>query len=82
MKPQADPTVYCEGKVSFDSFSLADAVVQRRKRAKSEQRKSRTAYRCTKCGKWHIGSDPIRMHKVKERKRMPTIKQLVPAGRR
>lgn len=47
--------VGCDGKVSFDSFKLANAVVTRHPR--DDGRRCRIAYRCGHCGAWHIGSN-------------------------
>lgn len=43
--------VSCIGKVPFSSFTLANAVTKRRR----EQHRS--AYHCTHCQQWHIGTD-------------------------
>lgn len=51
----AMPAVGCAGKVPFDSFALANAVVTRR--PKDDGRRCRIAYRCGHCGAWHVGSN-------------------------
>lgn len=50
-----DPAVACEGKVAFKSRDLAAAVADRVRRGKS--RLKRSAYLCSSCNKWHVGSD-------------------------
>lgn len=42
----------CEGKLAFDSFSLAKKVARRRMRNGDR----REPYKCVHCGKFHIGS--------------------------
>lgn len=44
----------CAGKVSFSTFTLANAVV---KRNRDKYRESRTTYHCHYCHQWHIGTD-------------------------
>lgn len=48
-------SVGCDGKVAFDSFKLANAVVKRH--GTDDARRCRTAYRCGHCGKWHVGNN-------------------------
>ncbi|MFY9479139.1 MAG: hypothetical protein WAQ08_15955 [Aquabacterium sp.] len=48
------PGGYCEGKASFDSYSLAARVCRDRARGRRQQK--RQAYRCETCGKWHLGA--------------------------
>lgn len=46
------PSLYsCLGKVAFDTPSVALAVNRRRTR----EGKRNQPYRCTLCGKWHLG---------------------------
>lgn len=44
----------CAGKEPYDSANLARKVLRRRKRRHDGV--SLNAYRCTHCGKWHIGN--------------------------
>lgn len=52
----------CQGKVPFESYSLAVGVVNRHARTK---RQRRSAYRCIACGKWHVGTDVGRVRRRK-----------------
>lgn len=46
------PSLYsCLGKVAFESAGVARAVNQRR----AKHGKKNQPYRCTLCGKWHLG---------------------------
>lgn len=67
----SDPGVSCSGKVGFETYSLAEAVVSR---SKKKPRPGRSVYRCGHCGLFHIGTDKGRVEKkrkadFKERKR-------------
>ena len=45
----------CEGKASFDNFTLASSVARRRRRSG----KARQApYKCHVCRRWHLGTAP------------------------
>lgn len=44
----------CAGKVSFTTYTLANAVV---KRNRDKYREGRTSYHCQHCHQWHIGTD-------------------------
>jgi hypothetical protein len=46
--------VACDGKVAFDSISLAQRVAKRRRRAPAIGGRQ-VVYRCHDCGKYHIG---------------------------
>lgn len=49
----------CEGKDGFQSFEQADKTISYRLRQFSH------AYRCTVCGKWHIGGRRVnRNHRL------------------
>lgn len=55
MGRRPDPSLapaQCEGKVAFDTWSLAHAVAGRRGK---KGRKS-TAYKCPHCRKFHLGT--------------------------
>jgi hypothetical protein len=47
----------CRGKVGFDSALLANQVARERKRVSR-----RSAYRCQRCGKWHLGEQKRTAH--------------------
>ena len=60
----------CTGKVGFDGFKQAAAVLGRNQ---TKTRPGRSAYHCGHCHKWHIGTDKGRVEKkraadFKERK--------------
>ena len=44
----------CAGKVSFATFTLANAVI---KRNGDKPREGRTSYHCLHCHQWHLGTD-------------------------
>lgn len=44
----------CTGKATFDTRFLAAKVA---KRIAGRKRSQMVAYRCDKCGKWHVGAD-------------------------
>jgi hypothetical protein len=46
----------CAGKVSFETFDQASAVVKARQRGKFKG--TRSVYRCGVCRKFHIGGTP------------------------
>lgn len=46
--------VSCLGKVPFSSFTLANAVTTRQH---NKHRDGRSAYHCTHCHQWHIGTN-------------------------
>lgn len=48
----------CTGKVTFDSYSQAAAVLGRNQ---TKARPGRSAYRCGHCNQWHIGTDTGRV---------------------
>ena len=54
MKPTTDVASSCLGKVAFNSFKLANAVI---KRNADKHREGRTSYHCQHCHQWHIVSD-------------------------
>lgn len=56
----------CEGKVAFDTFSLANAVAKR-KGAKADRIGPRHAYLCPHCSKWHIGAAKDREGRLRKR---------------
>lgn len=56
------PEIVCNGKVGFDSFNQAKAVVQRHQ---TKERPARSPYKCAHCGKWHLGSDSGRVERQK-----------------
>jgi hypothetical protein len=45
--------VSCLGKVSFDTFTQANAIL---KRNSTQHRAGRSSYHCIHCHKWHIGT--------------------------
>lgn len=50
-----DRVAQCFGKVGFESAALARQVAQRRNRRTKTHRKQSLVYRCSYCGRWHIG---------------------------
>lgn len=59
----APSAVSCDGKVAFNSFSLAQSVT---KRTAIRDRNGRSAYKCGHCGLWHIGTDNGKVEKKKQ----------------
>jgi hypothetical protein len=53
-------SVGCTGKVAFDNFTQANAVVNR---FQTKARPGRSVYRCGHCHKWHLGTDKGRVDK-------------------
>jgi hypothetical protein len=49
---------YCAGKEGFDSKTKANKIARRMGR-RGTRRGRITVYRCTGCGKWHIGQTII-----------------------
>jgi len=47
--PWIDPNPQCTGKVRFESAVVANKAARRRK--------NRVAYRCNRCGAFHVGAD-------------------------
>lgn len=43
----------CEGKPSFPSYGLAAKVA---KRSRVKKHLNATPYRCTRCGRWNVGT--------------------------
>lgn len=61
----------CEGKVGLDSYAQAAEILARNR---TKPRPGRSAYHCSFCGKYHLGSDKgrseaQRSNELKERKR-------------
>jgi hypothetical protein len=52
----------CLGKVAFDSFRLANAVLGRQK---NKARPARSAYLCGHCQLWHLGTDSAHAAKAR-----------------
>ena len=52
----------CAGKVVFANHADAMRV---EKRHSTDDRKARHAYHCTACKKWHLGTRPGKVAKVK-----------------
>lgn len=51
--PLQHPDVACNGKVRFDSFTVATAVNTRHG---IKPNKRRTVYKCSHCLGWHLGT--------------------------
>ena len=52
--------VVCTGKVAFETYALAQIVINR---PQTKYRPGRSSYHCGHCGMWHIGSDQGRTGK-------------------
>lgn len=58
----APASVGCIGKVPFDSYQQASAVLSRNQ---TKARPGRSVYRCGHCHQWHLGTDKGRVIKKK-----------------
>lgn len=66
-----DPLINCVGKVGFDTYAQAKAVLNR---PQIKSRPGRSSYHCGHCHKWHLGTDKGHVEKkraanFKERKK-------------
>ncbi len=67
---RTSPMTACTGKVGFESFRKASAVLSRNQ---TKARPGRSSYRCGHCHLWHIGTggrvEILKTAEFKERKR-------------
>ena len=54
--------VVCEGKVGIETYRQAAEILER---THTKPRPGRSAYRCSHCGKYHIGTDSGRVERRK-----------------